>query len=335
MRIAVDAMGGDYAPNEIVRGAALFMREYPGVSILLTGDENLLKKVCAKAGISNSNLPEIVHTTECVSMGESPLRALKEKKNSSIVKAVEAIENGEAEALVSFGNTGVTVAAVTLKLGLLKGVSRAGIAAPFPSKTGRSVVIDVGANTTFNPHHLVGYALMASRYCEEVYHIRNPRVGMLNVGEEIGKGHRTAKATFKELEKVDINYCGNAEGDDIFKGGFDVIVCDGFTGNAILKTSEGLAIELMDLLRKSLMSSLRYKLGAILCKPAFSSMVNKMDAKEYGGAPLLGVNGICIIGHGKSDARAVYNALKVASEAATNKLNTKILTSIEAYRSDG
>ncbi len=323
MRLAIDAMGNDQGCDPILKGVADFLRENADTQIVLVGDEARLVSGLKRVGLEANAALEIVHASQVVEMGDK-LADLREKKDSSIMRLVEVVKDGRAEAMVALGNTMATVAATTLKLRTLKGVRRPGIAVPMPARHGACVVIDMGANTACKPDHLLDYGVMASLYAEKVLRIASPRVGLLNVGEEHGKGNVMLRTAFSLLEKAPINFIGNIEGGSVFDGTCDVVVCDGFVGNVLLKASEELAATVTDWLRKALTSSLRCRLGAWLAKPAFGILKRHISYATYGGAPLLGINGICIIGHGRSSAFAVNNALRVAKESIAVGLNRMI-----------
>lgn len=317
--IAVDAMGGDRAPEELVKGAAVFLGDYSDAPVLLVGDEGRLKPLIAAYGLAGHAEVSLKHAPETIAMHEK-LAAVRRKPGSSLMLAIEAVRDGEAGALVALGNTLAVVALTHLKWGLLAGVERAGIAVPLPNRRGVTVVIDMGANVSARPEHLRDYAVMASIYTEKVLGRRSPRVGLLNVGEESGKGSQLLRDAYALIEKSPVNFGGNAEGRDIFMGDFDVVVCDGFAGNVVLKAAEGAAELLLEKTKGALLASPLRRLGAWLCRGGFRDIRRLADYGTYGGAPLLGVNGICIIGHGRSSALAVANALRVAREAVLAEL---------------
>ncbi|HUS58785.1 MAG TPA: phosphate acyltransferase PlsX [Planctomycetota bacterium] len=330
MRIAVDAMGGDEAPSVVVEGALLASRYLKPHKIILVGDEQRIKECFAAFGYAGTGL-EIVHAPEVVFMGEHPAEAMRRKRHSSIRVASELVRDGRADALISAGNTGAAVAASCISFGLLPGIRKPGIAAPMPTRQGGvCVLIDAGANMAPTPTHLLQYAIMADIYCKIAFDIKSPRVGLLNVGEEDAKGNVLAKETYARLKESQLNFLGNVEGRDVFEGTCDLIVCDGFVGNSILKAAEGLSEAIIHLLRTELHRNLLRRLGGLLCKSAFRSVKDRMDCSEYGGAPLLGVNGISIISHGGSNGRAIFNAIRVAARLAEMDLNTKIVDEVGA-----
>lgn len=324
MKIAVDAMGGDYAPAEIVRGALEAARECRQ-EIILVGDE---KKIAAELGSAPPPGVEIMHAPETITMAEQPAVAVRKKKQSSIVQAVRLVKEGVAAAVVSAGSTGATMAASLLGLGRIPGIDRPAIASVLPRQGGRTVLLDVGANVDCKPHHLLQFALMGSLYTEKILGIPRPRVGLLNVGEEETKGNELTLAAHSLLRASPLNFIGNVEGRDIFAGTADVVVCDGFVGNIVLKSGEGLALALLEMLKEEVAKSLAARLGAFMLLPALRSFKQKVDYVEYGGAPLLGVNGVVIICHGRSNAKAIKNAIKRAEEAVNSNLVQAIQESI-------
>jgi len=325
MRIAIDAMGGDLAPREPVKGAVQVSRENPELELILVGDRDQVQAALAETGGSDNQI-RVEHAGEVVRADENPLQVLRRKGNTSIGRVAELMKSGEAEAFVSAGNTGATVAAAVLSLRLLEGVRRAGIAAFIPTAHGRATVIDVGANLRCQPEQLFQYGLMASVYTRVILDKPNPSIGLLNIGQEDAKGNDLVKETHCLFNGADINYVGNLEGQDVFMGAADVVVCEGFVGNVLLKVSEGLAETIMILLGKT------YGREASLSpeeqktiKKSLQWLHTRTDYREYGGAPLLGVNGACIIGHGRSDARAVSNAVRTAAKFAGLHVNQHMI----------
>lgn len=323
LKIAVDAMGGDYAPEVVVKGACAAVKNF-GCSILLVGQSKEIEKQLGLCKIDRSRI-EIVHAEEVIAMDESPVNAIRKKKNSSIAVGVNLVKEGRADAFFSAGNTGAVVCAATLKLGLLESIERAGIAIVMPNLKGVSLIIDAGANIDPKPLHLLQYGLMGSAYFEEILGKKGPTVGLLNVGEEESKGTEFVKETYQMLENSPMNFIGNVEGRDIFSGKCDVIVCDGFVGNVTLKVSEALAETMAYTLRQSLLSSIWGKLAYLLGRSCFKNFKKKIDYSEYGGAPLLGVNGVVIIGHGRSSAKAVMNAIRFAKDEVERNINQNII----------
>ena len=324
MRIAVDAMGGDNAPREIVAGVILAAKEYD-IDILLVGDEGLINQELKKK--SSETLPNIFvcNAEESILMDESPSKAVRRKRKSSIHVGLKLVKNGEASAFFSAGNTGAVMAASKLILRTLDGVDRPAIATVFPNEKGNTVMLDVGANVDCKANHFLQFAIMGSAYAKFILNKENPRVSLLSIGEEDVKGNEVTKSVFMLLKQFNgINFIGNVEGKEIFKGETDVIVCDGFAGNVALKTIEATATYIGKMLKEELTRTFRTKLGALLAKPAFDNIKNRSDYTEYGGAPLLGVNGISIIGHGSSNDNAVKNAIRVAKELSEKKVNKYI-----------
>ncbi len=329
MRIAVDAMGGDFAPREIAAGAVLAARQFPEIErIFLVGDENAIQNELARQKNVPANL-EVRHASEVVGMEESPAVAIRRKKDSSIGRAVDLVKSGEADAVFSAGNTGAAVAASALKLRTLEFVHRPAIACIMPTPAKPFVLLDAGATPDCTPEMLVQFAVMGSLYSQEILHQSNPLVGLLSVGTEDSKGNETTKDAFQLLERSSLNFHGNVEGHDLFSGKMDVVVCDGFVGNVVLKTSESVAHVIGRWLKEEFTRNPLRMLGAILLKPAFNVIKQKSDPSMYGGAPLLGVNGICIIGHGVSDAQAVCNGIRVAKESVEHRLNHLIVEGIK------
>jgi len=327
--IALDAMGGDNAPSSNVKGAVQFVKEY-GTGVYLVGDENILKEELKKEG--GEGLPiEIVHAPEVIGMDEPPSIAVRKKRKSSMYIAAKLVREGKAQAFVSAGNTGAAMAVSKFVVGAAEGIERPGIAVAFPTKKGKpTVLIDVGANVDCRPRHLVYFAVMGHTYFKEILKASDsPKIGILSIGEEEGKGNELVKDTYPLLKMTELNFIGNAEGRDIFTGDFDVIVCDGFVGNVVLKTSESLGTIIVEMIKEEVKKSFITKVGALLMLPALKRFKKKADFAEYGGAPLLGTKGTCIITHGRADAKAIKNALKVASEFEKNHFNDKLKENIQ------
>jgi len=313
--IAVDAMGGDFAPAEIVKGASLAARE--GVDILLVGREADLRRELGQYP-AGSHM-EIVDAPEVVEMGEHPALAIRQKRNSSISVATRLCKDGKAAAVVSAGNTGAQMAAALFSLGRLPGIDRPAIATILPTLAGGTLVLDSGANADCKPQHLLQFAMMGGIYSHRVLGVSSPRVGLLNIGAEETKGNELVVEAYQLLRQSSLNFVGNVEGREILEGPADVIVCDGFVGNVLLKFAEGLGSALLGMLKENLQQSLRTKIGAALAIPAFQAVKKAMDYAEYGGAPLLGVNGVSIICHGSSKAKAIKNAISVAQRCVQNR----------------
>jgi len=326
MKIAVDAMGGDYAPAEIVKGAVEAARDY-GIQSILVGDEVALKRELAEYAVPQGL--EICHASEAVQMDEHPANAIRRKPDSSIVVAANLVKDGTAQAMLSAGNTGAAMAVATLKLGRIAGIDRPAIGTVLPTAKGKCVLIDAGANVDCTVENLVQFAIMGSEYASRVMNVSNPKVGLLSIGEEPTKGNELTKATNARLGLVALNFIGNVEGKDVFAGSADVVVCDGFAGNIVLKVGEGMAEFVLSSIKKEIERTLISKLGAFLLRSALRSAKAQLDYAEYGGAPLLGVNGVCIICHGRSQSRAIRNAIKVAADAVRNNIVSCIDTSLK------
>lgn len=324
MRIAVDAMGGDFAPEEIVKGAVEAAQGLPHISkIYLVGEAQAVKRELDRY----SNVPahvEIRHASEVVSMDETPAQAIRRKKDTSIGRAIDLVKSGEADAVVSAGNTGAVVVAATLKLRTLEGVERPAIATILPTVNRPLVLIDAGANTDCTPRMLGEFGIMGSVYSRVILGQKDPVVGLMSIGGEDSKGNEITKQAFQVLSNSELNFRGNVEGHDLFEGKTDVVVCDGFVGNVVLKTSESVAHAIGHWMKVEFKRNPIRVLGALLLTGALKNMKRKMDPEMYGGAPLLGVNGICIITHGASSSRAIFHAIRVAGEAVEQKLNEAI-----------
>lgn len=330
MKIALDAMGGDHAPGVNLEGARDILAENSEIeSILLTGPVDQLKKAAAECGLTDPRAT-FVEATEVVGMAESGVKTLRRKKNSSISVAADLVKNGEAQALVSAGNTGAAVAAATVKLRLLKGVQRAGIASPMPNEFGVCNLLDAGANPEAKPSHLLGYAIMGSVYAREVLKVSDPKVGIMSNGEEEEKGTAFTKETMILLKDLveqgnaPFTLRGNVEGHDLFQTQLDVCLCDGFTGNIVLKSCEATAKAMSKWMKEEFKKNPVRIAGALLGKGAFKAVKDRTNYESYGGSPLLGVNGVVIIAHGGSSALAIKNALKMSAEALKHEVNPKI-----------
>jgi len=323
LHIALDAMGGDRGPEVLVSGAVMAVRE-SALEISLIGDQGRLKAILATHDHPSSRI-HLVHAAQVVGMDESPFDAIRKKKDSSIMKAFSLHKEGMVDAVVSAGNSGATMAAALKLLGRLEHVSRPGIAGIFPTLKGPVVMMDVGANVDCRPEHLLQFGVMASAFSQVLFGLNRPRIGLLSIGEEGGKGNILVKKSHELFQQSSLNYIGNVEGRDTFQGDVDVMVCDGFVGNVCLKLSEGLAEAVMGMLGEEISKSFKAKLGYLLARDAFVSFKKRVDYAEYGGAPLLGIQGNAIICHGRSSGVAIKNALRVASEMARNKVNDRIL----------
>jgi len=321
-------MGGDYAPHEIVKGSVIAAQRFPEDEILLVGDEKKIQQELVVLKEFPKNVT-IHHASQIVGMDDPATYSIRQKTDSSITRSIKLVARGEASAIVSAGHTGAAVAAATLCLRTLKGIHRPGIATRLPTRDGMCLIMDVGANIACKPEHLLQYGVMGTVISEYAYGIKNPRVGLLNIGEEDAKGNEFAKEAFLLLSNSNLNFVGNVEGREIFDDKADIVLCEGFVGNVILKFAEGLAMSLLSTIKKEAMKSFWAKVGLWLCKPPFMALKKKMDFSEYGGAPLLGVNGVCIICHGRSDSKAIYNAIRVALQLSKNKVNEHIISALE------
>jgi len=323
MRIAVDAMGGDHAPEVVIEGAVAAVKEFPGTHVILVGDESRIAPLLKKARYNGPDI-SLQPASEVIEMCESPANSVRRKRDSSIVVGTNLVKEGKADAFFSAGNTGAVVCAATLALRLLPGIERPGIAIVMPSVKGISLIIDVGANIDPKPVQLLQYGIMADVYMRYILNKPSPTVGLLNIGEEESKGTDFVKETYELFEKSSLNFIGNVEGRDLFSGRSDIIVCDGFVGNVALKVSESVAEAMQIFLKRHLKSNPMGLLGALLLKTSFSKFKKDIDYAEYGGAPLLGVDGVVIIGHGRSSAKAIKNAIRVSKEEVERKFNEKI-----------
>jgi len=316
VRIAVDAFGSDNAPYPEVEGAVLAIKEELCQQVILVGNEEILKAELSKYFYPGERIT-VVNALERISMDDSASQSVRNKPDSSLVKTIELHNNGEADAAVSAGNTGAVMAASLFVYGRIKNVLRPAIAISFPTQKNPEIILDVGANVDCSAEHLVQFAKMGSLYAKFLLHIENPRVSLLNIGEEGAKGNQLVKEVYHLLsETKDIHFVGNIEGKDVLKGITDVIVCDGFVGNVMLKTIEGAAISIFELLKEQINKDWIAKVGAMLSYPVFTYMKKKLDHTEYGGAMLIGLNGLTIISHGRSNAKAMKNAIKFAVRSA-------------------
>jgi glycerol-3-phosphate acyltransferase PlsX len=331
MKIALDAMGGDFGPPNIIGGAVMALKEYPHIEkLFLVGDTPRIEKELNQHGCNDRRV-EIVHATQVVEMSDGAVDAVRRKKDSSVSRAVDLVKKGDASAIVSAGHTGAAVAATTIKLRTLPGVDRPGIAAVIPSETNIFVLIDAGANSDPRPDHLVQYAIMGSVYSRHVLGYPKPTIGLMSIGDEDMKGSDLTKEVFKMLKQSGLNFRGNIEGHDLFADPVEVVVCDGFVGNVILKTCESIGDAIFKWLKHELMKSKIRMAGAYLARNAFLTIKKKVNYEEYGGMPLLGVNGICIIAHGASTPLAIKNALRVAAESIEQQVNPHIVEEVRRY----
>ncbi len=324
MRIALDAMGGDRGPEVLVAGAVQAVAASPATTVVLLGDRQRLAAALGRAGAPAGDRIEIVHASEVIGMDEAPFEAIRRKPDATVVRGFALLREGRVDAVVSAGNSGATMAAAVRCLGRLAGISRPGIAGVYPTLKGHVVMMDVGANVDCRPAHLVQFGVMGCAFAELVFHRQRPRVGLLSIGEEGGKGNTLVKKTHELLQNSGLNYIGNVEGRDIFSGEVDVIVCDGFVGNVCLKVSEGLAEVILTMLGEEIRKSLPARIGYRLAGRAFARFRKRVDYAEYGGAPLLGLNGTGVICHGRSNAKAIANAIGVAEELVAHRVNDRI-----------
>ncbi len=336
MKIAVDAMGGDFAPLEIVLGAIEAVRAYPNIDIVLVGDEVQIKEILKREKEETNTRLTVHHASEVIEMNEHPGIAIRKKKDASVVVATRLVHEKKCDAVVAPGSTGAAVAAALFGLGRIKGIDRPTIVTAIPTLRGTTVMLDSGANANSKPKHLVQGAIMGYHYAKLILGIKNPTVGLLSIGEEASKGNEIVLETFPLLEQLKtIPFMGNVEGRDIPKGTVDVVVCDGFVGNVVLKFAEGLATAIMQLLKEGIMQGgWLAKLGALAIKPALMKIKQRLDHTEYGGAPLLGVNGSFIICHGSSKAKEIKSAIRVAAEIVEKNVMEHIYKSIEEEGAD-
>ena len=327
MRIALDVMGWDHAPDEIIKGAKIACQKLDDIELILVGKNDIMSKEINKWSSFPKERVQLKTASQIITMNDSPAKALRKKKDSSINVGTNLVKENKADAFISAGNTGAVMAAGLFNIGRLSGIKRPSIATVFPSSEGETLVMDAGANTDCSPQNLLQFGIMAQIYTRNILKIDNPRLGLLNIGEEKKKGNKLTKNTyelFEDDQRID-NFIGNVEGRDIFNGSCDIVICDGFVGNIVLKTTEGAASLMFDLIKENLQTDIRSKLGALLLKPYLKNMKSRLDYRQYGGAPLLGIDGVAIISHGSSDATAIYNAIKVAKDT----VNENIVTLIE------
>jgi len=331
MKIALDGMGGDHAPQNVVAGAVAALAESKQITKLyLTGDETLLKDELDKHRCHDPRI-EIVHTTEVIEMGDHAVLAVRRKKDSSLCRAVDLVKRGDAEAIVSAGNTGAMVAATTIKLRTLEGVERPGIAAFLPTKHNVCVLIDAGANVDARPEHMLQYAIMGAVISEHVLGFDKPAIGLMSIGSEEAKGNEFTKEIFQYLKDTNLNFKGNIEGHSLFEDPVEVVLCNGFTGNVVLKTCEATATAVFNWLKSEIKSSPLRMAGAWLARDAFRAIRDKTNYEVYGGSPLVGVNGIAIIAHGSSTALAMKNAVHTACRYIEKRINPLIIEAIKEF----
>ncbi|MGO8669876.1 MAG: phosphate acyltransferase PlsX [Capsulimonadaceae bacterium] len=315
MIVAVDAMGGDFAPEEVVKGALLVSAEHPDVEIVLVGDVTRVNAELAKASSVSSRV-SVRHASEVISMTDHPAAAIRKKRDSSLVVAALMVKSGQADATFSAGNTGAAMALATLEMGRIAGIDRPAIGATLPASTGCFLLLDAGANVDCSTENLAQFALVGSIYAGKVMGVENPRVGLLNIGGEPGKGNELAKESHARLSAMPLHFIGNVEGKDIFEGVADVVVCDGFAGNVFLKAGEGVAEMILNFLQQELPSESLPEAASTVVLSALERLKRRIDYSEYGGAPLLGVNGVSVIGHGRSHAKAIASGIAIALRGA-------------------
>ena len=332
--IALDAMGGDHAPDAIVEGAVRALRKYDDIRILLAGPEEKLQEMTASAGDVKDRI-EIVNATQVIEMDEAPMMAVRAKKDSSMVVAMNAVREGRAGAVVSAGSTGALLAGGMFKIGRIAGIERPALAPVLPGLKKNFMLIDSGANVDCQPRYLLQFGLMGSVYMKSVLDVKDPQVGLVNIGSEAEKGNKLTKETYAMMQQQSgYSFAGNCEARDIFTGNYDVVVADGFDGNIILKHTEGLAKALFTMIKDELMASLGTKIGAMLAKPAFRKVKRRMDYNAVGGAPLLGVNGAVVKAHGSSGAEAIENAIRQARRMLEGDVVGKIREGLKALEED-
>ncbi len=331
--IAIDAMGGDHAPASVVEGALMASQEYSH-SLILVGRQEEIERELARHGApaGGSKTLSIVDARDVIEMHEAPTLALRQKKHSSIRVACHLVREGRADGMISAGNTGAVMVTAKVVMGMLQGIDRPAVMAVLPNLKGRSVWLDVGANIDPRPEHLLQFAVMGQSYSHEILGVQEPRVGILSVGEEESKGNAVTKEVLRQLRGSRMNFIGNVEGRDIFNGNADVIISDAFTGNVSLKAIESVAEMLAVLLRHEMASSWSSRVGYLFARGAFKRFKKKIDYAEYGGMPLLGVKGSAIICHGRSSAKAIKNAVRVAAEVVNRRVNQRIQEAMLAHQ---
>lgn len=324
MKIVVDGMGGDRGPAEVVKGIMLALDEMPSVQITVVGKEEILNNILEKHKYDKARLT-VVNAEEVIEMTDDPVAAVRKKKNSSMNVALELVKNGEGDAFVSAGNTGALISASQLKLRRIKGILRPAIATVFPAKGKNMVLMDVGANADTKPEFINQFALIGSKFAEEILHVKNPTTALLNIGSEEGKGNEITRDAYNLLrENKNIHFIGNIESRDMMSGKVDVVVTDGFTGNMVLKTSEGVAKYIFECLKDEIKGSILAKIGIFFMLPVLKKLKKRLDSSEYGGALFLGLNGVSIKAHGNSNANGIKNAIRVANEFAENRFVDKL-----------
>ncbi|EGT4966109.1 phosphate acyltransferase PlsX [Clostridioides difficile] len=333
MKIVIDGMGGDNAPKSNVEGAVNAIKEYQ-VDLIITGDKDLLEKEFSNYGFDRNKL-EIVHTTEIIENEDKPVKAIRSKKDSSMVVALNLVKEGKADAIISAGNTGALLAGGLFVVGRIKGIDRPCLCSAIPNvKRGMTLIADCGANADCKPKNLVEFAAMSNIYSRKVLGLENPKVALANVGLEEGKGNDLVKRSYEEIKKLDLNFIGNVEAREVINAYTDIIICDGFTGNILLKSAEGVALSVMSLIKETFMASTKSKIGALLIKDDLRKLKSFIDYSEYGGAPLLGLNGGVIKAHGSSDAKAIKNAINQGIKFSKGKVVEDINQFISKYNEE-
>lgn len=333
MKIVIDGMGGDNAPKSNVEGAVNAIKEY-NVDLIITGDKDLLEKEFSNYEFDRNKL-EIVHTTEIIENEDKPVKAIRSKKDSSMVVALNLVKEGKADAIISAGNTGALLAGGLFVVGRIKGIDRPCLCSAIPNvKRGMTLIADCGANADCKPKNLVEFSAMSNIYARKVLGLENPKVALANVGLEEGKGNDLVKRSYEEIKKLDLNFIGNVEAREVINAYTDIIICDGFTGNILLKSAEGVALSVMSLIKETFMASTKSKIGALLIKDDLRKLKSFIDYSEYGGAPLLGLNGGVIKAHGSSDAKAIKNAINQGIKFAKGKVVEDISQFISKYNEE-
>lgn len=333
MKIVIDGMGGDNAPKSNVEGAVNAIKEYQ-VDLIITGDKDLLEKEFSNYEFDRNKL-EIVHTTEIIENEDKPVKAIRSKKDSSMVVALNLVKEGKADAIISAGNTGALLAGGLFVVGRIKGIDRPCLCSAIPNvKRGMTLIADCGANADCKPKNLVEFAAMSNIYSRKVLGLENPKVALANVGLEEGKGNDLVKRSYEEIKKLDLNFIGNVEAREVINAYTDIIICDGFTGNILLKSAEGVALSVTSLIKETFMASTKSKIGALLIKDDLRKLKSFIDYSEYGGAPLLGLNGGVIKAHGSSDAKAIKNAINQGIKFSKGKVVEDINQFISKYNEE-
>ena len=328
MRLVVDVMGGDHGCGVVVEGVKRALANNSKIKTLfLVGRQDAIQSALQSAELFDDRV-QVIHASEVMAMDDKPTTALRKKKDASMARAIEMVGEGRADAVISLGNTGAMLALATLKLRPLPGVDRAGIATIIPTPQSQFVLLDSGANIDCKPLHLAQYAVMGHIYSREIFGCRNPRVGLLSVGTEDNKGNELTQESFKLCKQLDLNFVGNVEGYDLFNDKVDVVICDGFVGNVVLKTCESLAVAMISMLKTELGRNAKRKLGAYLAQNALRAIKRRLDPEANGGAPLLGLNGIVMKAHGSARERAIMNAIRVATETVEHQINQAIMADI-------